>query len=129
MKSIKLAVILLVGQCVFNPLAVLSQFNGGNVGATVSYEGNEYSCYALERAGNYFKKGFNVKCARVGYVRQADYPPTQDDLIDLRIELVKKANEVRALCTKLSQGMGSTDPEIINGCAEVGIGVDATNLD
>lgn len=129
MKSIKLAMLLLVGECAFNPLVALSQFNGGNVGATVSYEGREYNCYALERAGNYFKKGFNVKCTRVGYIRQADYPPTQDDLIDLRIERVKKVNETRALCTRLSQLGRDTDPKIINGCAKVGIRVDATNID
>jgi hypothetical protein len=184
MKLIKLAMILLVGQCTFNPLAALSnKLFDPETQTTVFKGGNEYSCYAVERAGNYFQEGLNEMCDRAGYKRQTDYTKehvervrensaltvetfkgvyncekeeaagnyfkngiwtacnkagynrqdsyeiTQDDLIDGRIELIKEVNELRGLCTRLSQGMGSTDADVILGCARVGVGVDATNLD
>lgn len=74
MKSIKLAMILLVGQCVFNPLVALSKplFTDATQ-VSVKKNGVDYSCYAVERAGNYFTSGVSELCERAGYERQANY--------------------------------------------------------
>ena len=69
MKLFKIAIAAVVGSVLFSPVAGLA------IGESVyiSKDGIDYSCYAVEKAGNYFTSGLSELCERAGYERQAYY--------------------------------------------------------
>ena len=112
MKSIKLAMILLVGQCVFNPLSALSKPLEKNTQTTVSVS-NKVNCYAEEVAGHYFRDGINKLCDRAGYKRQLDYSRVNEDLREPTVGLINIVRRRRESCLKLQDTKGITDTNVI----------------
>lgn len=124
MKSIKLAIILLVGQCAFTPLVALSEIKG-NIGATVSVDGIDYTCYGVEKAGNRWKSSdIRTKCKDAGYVRQSDYTPTTEDVRNSIAELAATANYTRNKCLNFTGTLDSQEErDIAFTCAGLGVNV------
>lgn len=131
MKSIKLAMILLVGQCVFNPLAAQSKPEpnhhvtnqdvvdlSNKIRGLCSGQLSIRPGLSLDIVSTCAEKGVYVDGTTLNYGTKLLLKETADN-----------ANALRKKCTKLSEGMGSTNPVTIFACASVGVGVDATNLD
>lgn len=49
--------------------------------------------------------------------------------MDKRTQLIEAVEQTRQSCQVLASEQGSTNQEVINACASVGVGVDANNRD
>ena len=121
MESIKLAMILLVGQCAFNPLSALSEPLVENTEITVQIGGHQINCYAAERAGNYFKNSINRACPNAGYESEGG------DFIDPRVGNKVLAESARSsikacnLMNNISREIVVLNWKIKQRCAALGI--------
>jgi hypothetical protein len=134
MKSIKLAMILLVGQCVFNPLAALSnpiERSPALIASTqrlveVSSE-IRTTCIDLSARGMTNNLAIVDACAHVGV--NVDGTNLSYKFSAINQQIVDASNRLRTECLGLSEGMGTDNSEVIHACASVGVGVDNTNKD
>ncbi len=131
MKVIKLATALLIGCSAFNPLVAQSKPDpnhhatnqdvvdmSNKIRGLCSGQLSIRPGLPLDIVNTCAEKGVYVDGTTLNYGTKLLLKETSDN-----------ANDLRKKCTKLSEGMGSTNPVIIFACACVGVGVDATNLD
>lgn len=63
-----------LGLLIFTPMSAFAETT-----TVVTINKQDISCYAAERAGNFFQDGIHKRCLEEGYERQADYKPFIDE--------------------------------------------------
>lgn len=63
-----------IGLLIFTPRSAFAETT-----TVVTINQQDISCYAAERAGNFFQDGIHKRCLEEGYERQADYKPFIDE--------------------------------------------------